>query len=29
MANYCVNTQAQSSGDHEVHVDSCTVLSKG
>jgi hypothetical protein len=29
MAQYCVNTQAQSNGDHEVHnLSTCTRLPK-
>ena len=26
MADYCVNNQAQSNGDHEVHVYTCSYL---
>lgn len=26
MKKYYVNTQAQSNGDHEVHIDSCMYL---
>lgn len=26
MNQYCVNKQAQSTGDHEVHVYSCSYL---
>lgn len=26
MARYCVNTQAQTNGDHEVHVQFCNFL---
>jgi hypothetical protein len=29
MANYYVNTKAQSNGDHEVHVSTCTRLPAG
>ena len=26
MARYCVNKNAQSNGDHEVHTDGCSWL---
>lgn len=26
MANYCVNKNAQSNGDHEVHVSGCSWM---
>ena len=26
MPNYCVNKNAQSTGEHEVHKDTCTFL---